>query len=305
MTRHEPTEEEIREMMATAIMEKARLGGSEVDKKAAMFQAEHGYGPPEHEHNFIDDRDTPPGDAQPRRRQVSSKAIRHNRKEMFRLAHLNTHVHLDGCTGADWVVLYEFGTEVCKACGVVKPGGIIHGVPEAYLMQGSTYKRVHHFNERITQFLCMDRKVPDEVVEQVKEWFAQNPTAAITKARIREALRSKGNGRYAEKWISIYCKLTGTPRPTLTPSQVETMRHMFYGIEVAFLRHRPQSRKSMLNYNFIFVRQLQMLGKHDYLKFFPMLKSKTKVRFLDGVWRGIAKDLNWEYKPLPTAKLFR
>lgn len=202
----------------------------------------------------------------------------------------------------NWIV--HDGQWVCTGCGLVA-GGYFPELPWMPGMPHSTYRRIHHYNERIIQFLCMDSPPPAAVMAVVRAWFAQRPTVTICKHRIREALRQVQESKYAEKWISIYCVLTGTPRPYIDGAVVDRMRSSFVGIEVSFLRHRPPGRKSMLNYNFVFVRQLQRFGQLDHFKYFPMLKSKNKVRFLDAVWKRIVPDLGWEYMPLPTAKQFR
>jgi hypothetical protein len=86
---------------------------------------------------------------------------------------------------------------------------------------------------------------------------------------------------------------------------VEKIRQLFLYVEVAFNRNRPENRKSMIHYNFVFVRILQFLDKPDYFKYFPLLKSKAKVRALDMTWKKMTDHLGWKYMPLPSSKAFK
>ena len=63
--------------------------------------------------------------------------------------------------------------------------------------------------------------------------------------------------------------------------------------------------KCIINYNFLFVRMLQCLNMSEHYKWFPMLKSKAKVRALDEIWKGMCKSMGVEYVPLPSFKSLR
>jgi hypothetical protein len=91
--------------------------------------------------------------------------------------------------------------------------------------------------------------------------------------------------------------------------QIAAMKEMFLLWEQAFMSNKPTTRKCIINYNFIFVdlfvRMLQCLNMTEHYKWFPMLKSKAKVRVLDGIWKDMCKSMGVEYLPLPSFRSLR
>ena len=213
--------------------------------------------------------------------------------------------HYPGCTGVDWRIHEADGDYVCIGCGSVHSNMVMQYDDQFFFTKRSSYKRIHHWNERINQFLCLDNPPPHHIFQSVREWFDARPGTPITKPKIREALRSMRQQKFVEKWIAIQCHLTDTPPPNPDAAVVERLRVMFATIERHFHNRKPAGRKSMINYNFLFVRTLQHLGQHQYIRFFPLLKSKNKIKQLDDVWRLICSDIDWPYLPLPSVKQFR
>ena len=72
---------------------------------------------------------------------------------------------------------------------------------------------------------------------------------------------------------------------------------MFKDIQIPFETHRPPKRINFLSYSYVLHKfcELQMLDQ--YLKYFPLLKSREKLRIQDKIWKKICKDLRWKYYP--------
>jgi hypothetical protein len=198
------------------------------------------------------------------------------------------------------------GDEVCTDCGqIVGSCRLFH--PNNQWREGvqavfrSIYKRKHHFSERISQWLCQDRTVPEFVVDLVKK----NSRPYLTKTGIRQILRKNGLQTYIENWIQIYCRVTGEKIEPPPSEIIEQMKELFVCIEVAFIKHRPKHRKSMMNYNFIFVRLLQHFHLKDHYKWFPPLKSRIKIRSTDDIWKSICGFTGMSYQPLPVVRSLR
>ena len=198
------------------------------------------------------------------------------------------------------------GCYVCTGCGVISVCQVIDRMPDRFdfMYRSNSYRRIHHWNERIGQFLCLESPTPRDVMHDLKLWFAERRLVPC-KTNIRQALHQMRQSRYVEKWIAIQCELTGQPPPSPPHESVEQMRFFFNLIEQAFNVYKPKGRKSMLNYNFLFVRVLQYLDEPRYFRFFPLLKSKNKIRAIDACWRNMAAWMGWRYIPLPSSKLFR
>lgn len=217
--------------------------------------------------------------------------------------------HLPGCESKHnegFVADMLTGDYVCMGCGAVSHIRIIDGAPDLFLhaFRPNTYRRIHHWNERIGQFLCNESPTPSHIMMEIRLWFREHKVP-VNKTRIREALNHIKEPKFVEKWISIQCTLTQTAPPNPEQWIIDKLRFFFVHVEIAFMRHKPSSRKSMINYNFLFVRVLQYISCPEYYRYFPMLKSKNKVRALDAVWREMTEDMGWTYMPLPSNKEFR
>lgn len=206
---------------------------------------------------------------------------------------------------------YTNGNHVCIDCGYISPIPVyVMSINESYVVfgwgnssSGSSYKRTHYFNEKVNQWSCRDTSLNVMDLNEIRDYLP--PSGVVSKKTIRSALRLMGRAKVGEEWIYIQCRLTGTNPPEVDAYLIETMKRMFIGIEIAFDKCKPANRKCMVHYNYIFVRILQILNKPEYFKYFPLLKSKTKVRAIDDVWRQICKCMDLTYLPLPTPKMFK
>ena len=55
-------------------------------------------------------------------------------------------------------------------------------------------------------------------------------------------------------------------------------------------KYKRKDRKSFLNYYFVLKKILIMLGKIEYAKYIPPLKTQSKQKRLEQVWDLITKD---------------
>jgi len=203
------------------------------------------------------------------------------------------------------------GAEVCCDCGKVFIQNIIYtrSLKDPYIMfygignGRSTYKRSHYCNDLINQWTCRDTSITRPDLEIIKTFLPIS--GLVNKKTIRFALRQMGRAKDGEDWIYVQCKLTGMDTPAPDGDILRYMKDMFQLIEVGFEKCKPANRKCMVHYNYIFVRILQILDKPEYFKYFPLLKSKTKVKAIDDVWRKICDCLGLTYLPLPTPKMFK
>lgn len=208
------------------------------------------------------------------------------------------------CAHTDRYTYYAEGYEVCLTCGEIIQECVFEKVTWAPNHSfKATYQRMHHFNERLNQFMGTEPPVPRQVIEDVRGIVGGGP---VTKTGIRAALRQLRLPKYIERWVSIWCDLTGEKPPVLSGYEIQRMRSLFVLVERAFMVHKPDNRKAMIHYNFVFVRMLQILGNLTHLyRFFPQLKSKAKFRTIDSVWESMCKWLNVPYLPFPHVKGLR
>lgn len=215
---------------------------------------------------------------------------------------------VSSCCGESWTTDRAQGAYVCTACGLVSPMPIVEHVFSS-VMQGklySSYQRFYHWNERITQFLCMETPVAKEHALVIREAFAGVHPRKVTKNAIRAVLRKLGwSTRYGEKWISIRCDVTGEAPPNPDSALVEFLRRVFPFFESAFVAVCPSTRTSMISYNYLFVRALQFRHAYQYMKYFPLVKQKAKIRAIGDIWDRMCGVHEWEVLPLPKPRFFQ
>ena len=73
--------------------------------------------------------------------------------------------------------------------------------------------------------------------------------------------------------------------------------NVFNVVSSIYDKHKPKGRKSFLNYYFVLKQILIMLGKIEYTKYIPPLKTQSKQKELERVWNQITKDPEWVVAP--------
>ena len=102
---------------------------------------------------------------------------------------------------------------------------------------------------------------------------------------------------YYEHTAHIISKLSGLPPPTISRDTEEKLRHMFRQIQAPFLKHCPNYRINFLSYSYVLHKFFQLLDLDDFIKYFPLLKNREKLRQQDKIWKKICKELEWKYIP--------
>ena len=203
----------------------------------------------------------------------------------------------EGCTHKQTHTDTAKGDMVCMDCGKILDS-VLHDeygrtMPLHNIKPASMYKRKHHWNERISQWLVGVRRVPDDVIAKVKRTILHSNVnlPSLTKTDIRKVLRSLHLQKHIEHWVEIYCMVKETPFPVCDSEKVEEIREQFLAIECAFMKHQPTGRKCMINYNYLFNRLLELHHLEEHQCWFPNLKSKSKLRTLDKIWEDISGTL--------------
>jgi len=105
--------------------------------------------------------------------------------------------------------------------------------------------------------------------------------------------------KYLEKFLSIRHMLCGVPSfgIYITDSLALQLKSMFSLLQAAFtyVVRRPKLRYSFLNYNFVFRRLLDLLGRSELGLDFPPLKSRRKREDITYLWALLVKYLQWPY----------
>lgn len=198
------------------------------------------------------------------------------------------------------------GARVCNECGAVQPGNIIHEYlyGRTITTRTSNYKRIHHWHERLSQLMLMESQIPPEHMLAIGEKLLDGSHAVASKDAIRSVLRSLGLQVYIEKWLQIIERCTGVTPPCPGPVVLKRLDELFIELQVPFDCHKHKGRRNFLNYNYVFCRLFQMMNCTKFCMFFPLIRSKVKLRALDDMWTAMANSVGWSTPPLQQVPAF-
>ena len=201
------------------------------------------------------------------------------------------------------IVDYERSILVCTKCGVFEYYPVhvqSYNHTMRYSRRKCIYKRSDNFKVILNQFLCIqNQKVPDEVIRTLwnqinnKDNLLYNYTILLTIPILECILKRNKMMKYKNSIYFIFFKLSGVPLPYITITEYNMMLNMFNVVSSTYDKYKPNDRKSFLNYSFVLKKLLIVLGKNDYAKYIPPLKTNSKRKELERVWELITKDPEW------------
>ena len=208
------------------------------------------------------------------------------------------------CNSSNIFIDTRSSNYVCRDCGMCE---YYLGEELSYKEEQETsekivnnsYKRDNHLNEWILQFQGRETtNIPKEVIEQLRAEFKKEKIekiSDITQTKVKTYLRKLRYSKYYEHATYITNILNGLNPPSMTPELEDRLRHMFREIQEPFEKHCPANRSNFLSYSYVLYKFCELLGEDEYLSYFPLLKSREKLRQQDVIWKGICGELKWEY----------
>jgi len=201
-----------------------------------------------------------------------------------------------GCNAGMAISYYD----VCISCGCIdeatsgRDDNWITGVPRST----SNYKRIHHWHERISQLLLLESQIPNDHFLQIAEKLLSGQYTVLNKDVIRSVLRSLNMQLYIEKWLQIIQRCTGIEPPKPGAQMLNRLDENFLELQQPFSVNRVKNRKNFLNYNYVFCRLFQRIGCTQFCMFFPLIKSRAKLKLLDEMYTEMAQSVGWEVTSL-------
>jgi hypothetical protein len=164
-----------------------------------------------------------------------------------------------------------------------------------------SYKRINHFREWCNQVQGKESTdIPDEIFEKILNEIKKEKiidTKTITYTKMREILKRLRINKYYEHINYILNRINGIPTPQFSSELEDKLCLMFRDIQAPFLKHCPKDRKNFLSYSYVLYKFFQILGLNEYLKYFPLLKSREKLYLQDQIWKKICEELNYPIIP--------
>ena len=201
------------------------------------------------------------------------------------------------------IVDYERSTLVCTKCGLceyypVYVASYNHTMQP--LRRKCIYKRSDNFKVILNQFFYGgNRVVPDDIMKTIRDEIHNGtnilyPYEIPLTIPILECIIKRNElSMYKDSIYFIYFKLSGGSFPHITTKEYNTILSVFNVVSSIYDKYRPNDRKSFLNYSFVLKKLLIMLGKGEYAKCIPQLKTHSKQKELERVWELITKHHEW------------
>ena len=194
------------------------------------------------------------------------------------------------------IVYYERSTLVCIKCGLceyypVYVASYNHTMQP--LRRKCIYKRSDNFKVILNQFFYGgNRVVPDDIMETIRGEIHDGtnilyPYEIPSTIPILECILKRNElSMYKDSIYFIYFKLSGGSFPHITMKEYNTILSVFNVVSSIYDKYKPNDRKSFLNYSFVLKKLLIMLGKIEYAKYIPQLKTHSKHKELERVWES-------------------
>lgn len=207
--------------------------------------------------------------------------------------------------GVERILIQSDGVYVCSKCGETEEAIIESDIPNYKdSVQEKTiypYKRSNHFVEWLNQFQAKEttdipKEVYDTILTEIKRARIDEPQK-LTIPEMKVILKKLKLHQYYEHIPHIICKITGKRPPFLSRETEDKIKQMFREIQEPFAKYCPHDRTNFLNYAYVFHKLFQILGMNEFVPYFPLLKSREKLRLLDKIWKQICGDLGWEFFP--------
>ena len=201
------------------------------------------------------------------------------------------------------IVDYERSTLVCTKCGLCEYYPV-YVVSYNHTMQPSRrkciYKRSDNFKVILNQFFYGgNRAVSDDIMKTLRDEIHDGTNILypyeipLTIPILECILKRNELTMYKDSIYFIYFKLSGESFPHITKKEYNMILNTFNVISSIYDKYKPNDRKSFLNYSFVLKKLLIMLGKVEYAKYIPQLKTHSKQKELERVWELIIKDHEW------------
>ena len=201
------------------------------------------------------------------------------------------------------IVDYKRSILVCTKCGLceyypVYVASYNHTMQP--LRRKCIYKRLDNFKVILNQFFYGgNRVVPDDIMKTIRAEIHDGtnilyPYEIPLAIPILECILKRNElAMYKDNIYFIYFKVSGGSFPHITTKKCNTILSVFNVISSIYDKYKPSDRKSFLNYSFVLKKLLIMLGKVEYAKYIPQLKTHSKQKELEQVWDRITKDHEW------------
>ena len=201
------------------------------------------------------------------------------------------------------------GIYVCMDCGICKDVLIESEIPSHKDSLNEKpkypYKPINHLIERINQFQAKQTTIIPDYIYKIIDKEVNKLMLTIDEITIDiilKILKKHKLNTYYEHHFLIYSQYTKTPPPSLNRDDEDLLKQLFKQIEKPFKKYKPSNRSNSLNFSYVLHKLcliMEVLYNKPYMrdnsKYFPLLKSRSKIKLQDSIWRPICADNGWPF----------
>lgn len=166
---------------------------------------------------------------------------------------------------------------------------------------GLFYNKLKVQSKGLSQFQAKEStEISEDVINLIKEELKKQRIKNIENmelSKLKSILKKLKLNDYYEHISYIKSQITKKSAPTISKETEDKLKKMFEQIQEPFAKYRPPDRINFLSYSYVLHKFCQLLELDDFIKYFPLLKSRQKLRAQDQIWKGICKDLKWQFYP--------
>ena len=153
----------------------------------------------------------------------------------------------------------------------------------------------------LSQFQAKEStEIPENIIEIIKLELKKMRIKCIESlslSTIKSILKKLKLNEYYEHIPFIKSQITNKAPPVITREIEDKLKKMFDKIQEPFKKYCPKDRINFLSYSYVLHKFCQLLELDTFIKCFPLLKSRQKLRTQDVIWKKICEDCKWEFYP--------
>jgi len=142
----------------------------------------------------------------------------------------------------------------------------------------------------------IDKETMENIKNEIKKLRIKNYNS-LTNNQLKDVLKHLKLNDHYEHIPYIKSRLTGKTPPTISREEEEQLLKMFDKIQEPFKLHCPKDRINFLSYSYVLHKFCELRELDEFIKCFPLLKSRQKLRTQDEIWKKICGELKWEFIP--------
>lgn len=186
---------------------------------------------------------------------------------------------------------------------------------EEFEMISYRYRKINHFNERVThvqgkETTPIDAAVLKAVITDLHRRRFKSPDQ-ITFADVRQSLKNIKATKLYQRDVSVHRAITGKKPVQLTRGEEEIFRIMFMALLPVYVRYQslyakreeaaglavPERKKNFPSYPCVIARFAILIGKSELLPQIRLLKGETHLLRQDIIMEDCFREIGWQFTP--------